>query len=251
MTRHLTPVLLLALCLGWMTTALAQADDPETSYDDQQVNLLKRGYKVFNAYQEAYQQKHGSLPKLNFQGAELAGLDLRGMNLDGANFRDCDLRGVRFGDVPPKRNKVYDNENQLVSGHTPVAASSLKGAVFTGSDIGEYNLQVADFSRTQAQGAIFTSTDLTGARFLHAELENAEFVECSLVGTNFRKANLTGADLTEADIERATFDRTIMIRTNMAGLNVDEATMEEVILTEKALADYRAKQNKSDNIYED
>lgn len=249
---NITTLLLLGLLtLGMTVESQAQEDDPETPYNDQQVKLLKRGYKIFSAYQEAYKTKHGSLPELNFEGAELAGLDLRGMNLDGANFQDCDLRGVRFGDVPPKRTKKYDNEDQLISGHKPLPASSLKGAVFTGSDIGEYNLQVADFSRTQAQGAIFTSTDLTGARFLHAELGDAEFVEASLVGTNFRKANLTGADLTEADVERATFDQTIMIRTNMAGLNVDEANMEGVILTEKALEDYLSKKSKSDDVYED
>lgn len=251
MTKTWTLGVLLTLFCGFTTTLWAQADDPETPYNDQQVQLLKRGHKIFSAYQDAYKKKHGSLPVLNFEGAELAGMDLRGMNLDGANFKECDLRGVRFGDVPPKRTKKYDNEDRLISGHTPLPASSLRGADFTGADIGEYNLKVADFSRTQAQGAVFSSSDLTGARFLHAELEGAAFVESSLVGSNFRKANLTGADLTEADVEHATFDRTILIRTNMAGLNVDEATMDEVILTEKALKDYRTKQSKSDNLYED
>jgi uncharacterized protein YjbI with pentapeptide repeats len=238
--------------LGWsITTSSAQTDDPETPYHDQQVQLLKRGYKVFNAYQEAYKKKHGTLPKLNFQEAELAGLDLRGMNLDGANFKDCDLRGARFGDTPPKRNKKYDNEDVLVSGHTPVAASSLRGADFRGSDIGEHNLQVADFSRVDGQGAIFSETDMTGAKFLKANLKSAQFVETSLVGTNFRKADLTGADLTEADVERASFELAIMIRANMAGLNVDEANMQDVIMTEKRLQEYQDKKSKSDNVYED
>mgnify|MGYP001792203995 CR=1 FL=1 len=251
MMNALTLVVLMALSFGSTSLLWAQADDPETPYNDQQVQLLRRGHKIFSAYQDAYKKKHGSLPELNFEGAELAGADLRDMNLDDANFQECDLRGVRFGDVPPKRTKKYDNEDRLVSGHTPLPASSLNGANFTGSDIGEFELQVADFSRTQAKGAIFSSTDLTGARFLHAELQDAEFAESSLVGTNFRKANLTGADLTEADVERASFDYTVMIRANMAGLNVDEANMTKVILTEKALQDYNAKKSKSDNVYED
>lgn len=233
------------------TNVYAQADNPETAYNDQQVQLLKRGYKVFNAYQVAYKKKHGKLPELNFQEAELAGMDLRGMNLNGANFRDCDLRGVRFGETPPKRNKKYDNEDVLISGHDPVPASSLRGADFRGSDIGEHNLRVADFSQIDAEGAIFSEADMTGAKFLKAKLQKAKFVETSLVGTNFRKADLTGADLTEADVERANFEYTIMIRANMAGLNVDEAKMENVIMTEKHLKEYLDKKSKSDNVYED
>lgn len=251
MTNALTMGVLLTLFFGSTSMNWAQADNPETPYNDQQVQLLKRGHKVFSAYQDAYQKKHGNLPVLNFEGAELAGADLRGMNLDGANFRECDLRGVRFGDVPPKRTKRYDNEDRLISGHTPLPASSLLGADFTGSDLGEYNLNVADFSRTMAKGAVFSSSDLTGARFLHAELEDAVFVESSLVGTNFRKANLRGADLTEADVEHATFDRAVLIKANVAGVNVDEANMKDAILTEKALQDYRAKKSKSDNVYDD
>lgn len=249
--NQLLPTCCFILGLLLASTVYGQADDPETPYHDQQLSLLKRGHKVFNAYQAAYKKKHGSLPKLNFQEAELAGADLRGMNLDGADFRECDLRGVRFGETPPKRNKKYDNEDVLVSGHDPVSPSSLRGADFRGSDIGEHNLQVADFSQIEGEGAIFSEADMTGAKFLKAKLHNAKFVETSLVGTNFRKADLTGADLTEADVEHATFDRTIMIRTNMAGLNVDEANMEEVIMTEKRLKEYLDKKSKSDNIYED
>lgn len=245
------PTLSLLLGLLLVTTAYGQADDPETAYNDQQVQLLQRGYKVFNAYQEAYKKKHGELPTLNFREASLAGKDLRGMNLDGADFRDCDLRGVRFGETPPKRNKKYDNEDVLVSGHDPVAPSSLRGADFRGADIGEHNLQVADFSQVEGGGAIFSEADMTGAKFLKAKLQKAQFVETSLVGTNFRKADLRGANLTEADVEHATFEYTIMILTNMAGLNVDEANMENVIMTEKRLKEYLDDKSKSDNVYED
>ncbi len=249
--NQLLPTLCFIIGLLVATNVYGQADDPETAYNDQQVELLKRGHNVFNAYQAAYKKKHGKLPTLNFQEAELAGMDLRGMNLDGANFRDCDLRGVRFGHTPPKRTKEYDNEEVLISGHDPIPASSLRGADFRGSDIGEHNLKVADFSQIEGEGAIFSETDMTGAKFLKANLKNAQFVETSLVGTNFRKADLTGANLTEADIEHATFSFTIMIRTNMAGLNVDEANMEDVIMTEKRLKEYLDNNSKSDNIYED
>jgi uncharacterized protein YjbI with pentapeptide repeats len=244
-------LLVLFMALFAMPDASAQVDDPETAFNDQQLRIIKRGYKIFAAYQKAYKEKNGELPKINLQEASLAGADLRGMNLDGANFQEADLRGVRFGDKPAKKNVVRDNEGRVIAGQAPLRASSLKNADFRGADIGEDDLLVADLSMTNCEGANFSETDLTGAKFIKANLRGAKFVECSLIGANFRKADLTGGDLTEADVENCTFDRTILIRTQMAGLNVDECKMIEVILTEKALKDYQAKQKKSDNVFQE
>ena len=112
------------------TTLFGQADDPETAYNDQQVAIVKRGYKVLAAYQKVYKEKNGELPKLNLKEAELAGVDFRGMNLDNADFRDADLRAARFGDKPAIRTKKYDNEDRLISGQAPVPAASLRNADF-------------------------------------------------------------------------------------------------------------------------
>lgn len=233
------------------TSLVAQGDDPETPYNDQQAKIIQKGAKVFAAYQKVYKEKHGELPKINLKEAVLPGVDFRGMNLDNADFREADLRGARFGDKPAIRNKKYDNEDRLISGEAPIPAASLKNADFRGADIGEHNLKVADLSLTDSEGANFSETDLTGAKFVKAKLKNTSFKESSLIGTNFRKADLTGADMTEADVEGATFDRTILIRTQMAGLNVDECTMTEVFLTEKALNDYLKKESKKENVFQD
>lgn len=250
-TRTWTPFFALFLGLLWGNTLLAQTDDPETPYHDQQFRIIQKGRKFFNAYQKAYKEKHGELPQINLREAILTGLDLRGMNLDNADFREADLRGVRFGDKPAIRNRKYDNEDRLVDGLPPVPASSLKNADFRGADLGEFEMRVADLSLTQSEGANFSECDLTGAKFIKAQLKDASFKESSLIGSNFRRADLTDADLTEADVEGCTFDKTIMIRTQMAGLNIDESTMTDVILTEKALKEYLDKKSKSDNIYED
>ncbi len=227
----------------------AQTDDPETAYNDQQLRLIKKGRKIFKAYQNAYKDKNGELPKINLQEAPLAGADLRGMNLDNADFREADLRGAHFGDKPAKKNVVLDNEDRVISGAAPVPPASLRNADFRGADIGENDLLVADLSLTDCEGANFSETDLTGAKFIKTKLKNSSFVECSLIGANFRKADMTDADMTDADVENCTFDRTILIRTQMAGLNVDECKMIDVILTEKALKDFQEKDKKNDNIY--
>jgi uncharacterized protein YjbI with pentapeptide repeats len=249
--RTVTLLALLACFISFSSTLLGQADDPETPYNDQQVAIIKRGYKVLEAYQKVYQEKNGALPKLNLREAVLPGVDFRGMNLDNADFREADLRGARFGDKPAIRTKEYDNEDRLVSGQATVPAASLRNADFRGSDIGEHNLKVADLSLTNSEGANFSETDMTGAKFIKAKLKGASFKETSLIGTNFRRADLTDADLTEADVEGATFDRTILIRTQMAGLNVDECTMTDVFLTEKALQDYLDMNSKKENVFED
>ena len=238
---------LLALFIGLFATnnVAAQADDPETPYHDQQLRLIKKGYKVFEAYQKAYKEKNGKMPKINLREAPLAGANLRGMNLDNADFREADLRGAHFGDKPAIKNVVYDNEDRIVSGHATIPASSLKNADFRGADIGEHEMVVADLSMTNCEGANFSETDLTGAKFIKTNLRNASFKEASLIGANFRKADMTDGDLTESDVENCTFDRTILIRTKMAGINADESKMIDVILTEKALEEFKAKEKKA------
>lgn len=230
---------------------LAQNDDPATPFNDQQLRLIKKGYKIFTAYQKAYNDKYGILPTINLQQAPLLGADLRGMNLDNADFREADLRGVRFGDKPAKKNIVRDNEGRIISGGASIAASSLKKADFRGADLGENDRIVADLSLTNCEGANFSETDLTGAKFIQTNLKTALLVGSSLIGANFRKADLTAADISEADVENCTFDRTVLIRTQMKGTNVEEAFMKEVILTSKDLDAYLKKQQKSDTIYRD
>lgn len=51
------------------TALVAQEDDPETPYNDQQARIIKKGRKVFAAYQKAYKEKHGELPKINLREA--------------------------------------------------------------------------------------------------------------------------------------------------------------------------------------
>ncbi|MDC0230622.1 pentapeptide repeat-containing protein [Aureispira] len=221
---------------------LAQVDDPVTPFHDQQLRLIKKGPKFFTAYQKAYKEKNGELPKINLQEATLAGVDLRGMNLDNADFRESDLRGAHFGDKPATNLVVRGKEGQFNSDKVPVSPSTLRNADFRGSDMGEHEKLVADFSSANCEGANFSETDLTGARFIKTNLKNASFRETSLIGANFRSADLTDGDLTEADVENCIFDRTILIRTQMAGLNVDESIMKDVILTEKSLKEFLDKE---------
>ena len=55
----------------------AQNDDPNTPFNDQQLRLIKKGPKIFAAYQKAYQVKNGVFPSINLREAPLAGADLR------------------------------------------------------------------------------------------------------------------------------------------------------------------------------
>mgnify|MGYP000474700994 CR=1 FL=1 len=235
--------------LGSSLSVMAQSvDDPETPYHDQEVGLLKKGSKYIDAYQKAYKKKNGEMPKLNFEEAELVGLDLRGMNLENANFKNADLRGVKFGTKPSKLVPEYDDEKRLMENETPpVPASNLKGANLQGADMGEYNKEVADLSLVNLENANLSEADMTGAKFVKTNLRRANLSGASLVGCNFRKADMTLADISEADVENCTFDRTIMIQTNMAGTNVDEAVMEKVILTKKALEDSKKRADKDED----
>ena len=45
----------------FVTNTKAQNDDPNTTFNDQQLRLIKKGPKIFAAYQKAYQEKNGAL----------------------------------------------------------------------------------------------------------------------------------------------------------------------------------------------
>jgi len=239
--KSITLFALFVLSLAFCSSLSAQQDDPETPFHDQQVTLIKKGRKYIDAYQKAFKKKHGKMPKLNFREAPLAGVDFRGMNLENAIFIDADLRGAMFGTKPSKKVKEYDNEGRLISGKPPVPPANARGANFSGADMGEHNLKVADLSLANFENANISMVDLTGAKMVKTNFRNANLSESSLIGCNFRKADLTLADLTDADVENCTFDRTIIIRTKMEGINADEAVMKDLIRTEKQLKEEQAR----------
>lgn len=226
----------LSICLlvGLSFSANAQDDGDNETYNEKQFELIQKGPKYWNAYQKAYEKKYGELPQIDLDGAELAGKDLRGMNLDGATFRNADLRGTMFGDKEARYTSKKNPDEQLKAG--TILSSSLKGANFRGADLGEFDLNVANFSKCNLEGAIFSECDMTGAKFVEANLKGADFSESSLIGASFVKADLTDADFSETDLENCTLDYAIMIRTQMESAeNVRDASMENVILKESEL----------------
>lgn len=213
----------------------AQLDDPETSYNDLQYKVILQGPKVFNQYQKTYLEKYGRMPKLNFYGADLSFRDLRGMNLDSADFRECDLRGVVFGKQIGVRRNLYGN---VINNENEPRAASIKYAMFSGSDIGEDESEMANFSTSDCTGADFSDTDLTGALFVESILKDSKFRDASLVGANFKNADMRNSDLSGADVEKCTFDQSIMIDMKMEETNMEEAIVQDVFLTEKAFKEY-------------
>ena len=213
----------------------AQLDDPETSYNDLQYRVIQQGPKVFEQYQKTYLEKYGRMPKLNFYGADLSFRDLRGMNLDSADFRECDLRGVVFGKQIGVRRNLYGN---VINTENELTASSLKYAIFSGSDMGEDESEMANFSTSDCTGTDFSDTDLTGALFVETILKDSKFRDASLVGANFKNADMRNSDLSGADVEKCTFDQSIMINMKIEETNMEEAIVQDVFLTEKALKDY-------------
>ncbi len=69
--------------------------------NNEQIELLKRGVQVWNAWraeatEAAVDLSDGALRGLDLEGADLSGADLRDADLRGANLSGAKLRGARL-----------------------------------------------------------------------------------------------------------------------------------------------------------
>jgi hypothetical protein len=150
----------------------------------EQVALLKRGVKRWNAWREKNLEvtldlrnadlRDADLPEVNLMEA-----DLSSANLTGANLMDARLTGVNFS-----RSVVRVAE---LSG-AYLVSSDLEKADFRGSELTEANLTQANLKETNLSEAYLHMTNLTGAELTGANLNKANFWETIFADTNLRGA---------------------------------------------------------------
>ncbi|MBD2441681.1 pentapeptide repeat-containing protein [Dolichospermum sp. FACHB-1091] len=136
----------------------------------------------------------------NFYGADLTDADFTGAMLKNTDFRKANLRRTRFYeakklDFARPGNTILSNPavlNLLVTlngRNKPYIGANLKGANLIGADLKEANLKNAD---------------IIEATFQEANLEGANLTLTQAIGTNFTKAQMTGACVEAWNIESTT-----------------------------------------------
>jgi hypothetical protein len=116
-------------------------------------------------------------------------IDLSGSYLDGLELREVQLPPVRLC----------------------ADGASLKGAVFSGSDLSKSSFVRADLTK-----ATFYMATLKDADFSHAHCDGTHFQGGFGEGVKFIEATVTEADFLSRSLERAKFDGAVITRTRFA-----------------------------------
>ena len=184
-----------------------------------------------------------TLPKVDFEGAELQGASFRLTGLGGAEFVDARLQGANF-EYAQLRGTLFDraqlqaavlgaarlqgaslHEAQL-QGATLKAAqlqgASLVGAKLHGASLFDAQLQGARLDFAELQGASFFGAQLQGASLFKASLLGASLDGAALDGESLEEAQLQGASLRKATVKATDFSNTLLWRTDFGAPSSDD-----------------------------
>ena len=179
-----------------------------------------------------------SLPKIDFEGADLTGASLVDAQLQGASFVDAQLQGASLVraqlqsaslvDAQLQRASLVDAQLQSASlDHAQLQGASLVGAQLQGASLYDAKLQGASLVEAQLQGALLDGAqlqgaslegaDLEGASLEHAQLQGAPLSYVRLQGASLDGAQLQGASLAGAQLQGASLSLTTMEATDLSG----------------------------------
>jgi uncharacterized protein YjbI with pentapeptide repeats len=167
-----------------------QADTAETEQAELRATMLAElrrggaGVTKFNARTDKERERLGTLARLDFSNAKLAGVALGGQDLRGAKFDGATLTAAQFG-----RAKLQEASfARADAAGANFALTKSADAVFEGARLTKCNLRAASFLR-----ANFRDTDLTGSEFHYSNLCGADFTGSTLTDVNFERAKFDGA----------------------------------------------------------
>ena len=136
-----------------------------------QLNILKQGYMVWNKWRELNPNVNLDFSKADLKGCNLLYVDLLGGDLREANLSEANLGG------------------------STLIGANFRGAILTNADLQNAELEAADF----------TEANLLGANLREANLGNTNFLRANLIASDLRGVYLRGANLEGALIGVAAF----------------------------------------------
>jgi len=177
-----------------------------------------KGTNLFNARLE------GS----NMTRADLTGANLNLTSLIHANFTDANLTDASLvAPIVAEGMTAKASEIPIFKGANMTGArvqarftgGDLRGAKFTGADVSAH-------LQNQSMGLMHTemgNANLEGADFSHANMGHADLSFANLKGVNFEGADLSRADLTGADARGANFAGADLTGAELGGTNLEGA----------------------------
>ncbi|MCH8074913.1 MAG: pentapeptide repeat-containing protein [SAR324 cluster bacterium] len=155
-------------------------------------------------------------------GAPGKGLDCPDGLAPVADLRRCDLRRHNLSGLDLSFAQLTKADLRGVIHRTDFKGADLRGADLRGAELSEINLSHSDLSFVRLEGAIIRSSSFLGATMRYAEMGLSRTVNSDLSYTDLRGAklamsqhtgsNFTRADLTGADLRYAVFtDATLFL----------------------------------------
>lgn len=163
----------------------------------EQLNILKRGVNVWNAWRTEHLDDSIDLRKANLIDAEL-----HGANLINANLSHADLR---------RANLVVANLSYADLRHAELSDAKLFLAILGTADLSHATLGLANLSSAILHGANLQGANLTGTI-----LSDANLADANLRGASLSYANLSGANLDGATLDGARLSGTILGATDFS-----------------------------------
>ncbi len=162
-----------------------------------QVQLLNRGFEVWNAWRDGHAEteinlaeanlidaflmrsnlSRASLQRANCSGAYLASANLSRANLAGANLSMADLSRADLSEA---------NLSDAYLSGAYLSRANLSGACLERAFLARADLSGANLSGAQLRGA-----DLSGASLVQARLDDADFTDCRVYGVSAWDVRLT------------------------------------------------------------
>ena len=144
--------------------------------------LVCFGFALFSAGQAIREVKNAT--GTNFKGADLTGVDFSHATLSNCNFEDATTRHINWSHIEGARWPINFTHARMQ------LSINRKGTDGFYSDLNfsDRHLAGVDLMRANLSGA-----DLTRSNLEHAKLNFANLTNVKAGGTNFRRANLTGA----------------------------------------------------------
>ena len=162
-----------------------------------------------------------TLPKVDFDGAQLQGAALVRSNFQGASLKDAQLQGAFLAEADLRGASL--DRAQLQGAH-------LGGARLQGAHLGDAQLQGAHLGGAQLQGARLGDAQLQGASLDDAQLQGAALDSAQLQGASLDGAQLQGASLDGAQLQGASLDGAQLQGASLDGVQLQGAALDSAQL---------------------
>ncbi len=184
--------------------------------NQEHLNILKEGVKVWNKWREEYPDFQP-----DFSNADLIGADLREANLSNADFSEAFLADANLWQANLRR--AFLREANL--GNANLSEATLSGAILGRAYLSEANLRNADLKEAYLGNANLSEANLSEANLSRANLSGADLWQANFRNTDLTRADLIGADLTRADLSYANLSYADLAWSNISEANCREANL--------------------------